>query len=61
LTAAHQALRTGHMDLARFLIQHVPNEDGSTLLHVVSYRGHVDLARFLVEHGADTTAHEKHG
>ena len=60
LTPLHLASREGHLDIARFLIEHGANVTAHqrelTPLHHASQRGHLDLARLLVEHGAYATA-----
>ena len=66
LTPLHLASRQGHLDIARFLVEHSANvaaqdQGGSTPLHLASERGHLDLARLLVEHGANAVAQDQHG
>ena len=65
-TPLHLASRGGHVEVARFLVEHeadVTARDhlGGTPLHQASTFGHIDLARFLVEHGADVTARDGDG
>ncbi len=65
-TPLHLASRAGHVEVARFLVEHgadatAQDEDGSTPLHRVSEDGHVEVARVLVEHGADVTTQNKNG
>ena len=51
---------TGHVQLARFLIEHGADataqaNDGQTALHVAAEVGNVEVVRILVEHGAQAT------
>jgi serine/threonine-protein phosphatase 6 regulatory ankyrin repeat subunit B len=60
-TPLHDASQRGHLDLARFLVEHGANitaqdQSGSTPLHQASQYGHLDVARFLAERGASATA-----
>ena len=66
LTPLHLASREGHLDIARFLVEHGANlaaqdKHGSTPLHDTSCNGRLDLARFFVEHGANVAAQDQHG
>jgi ankyrin repeat protein len=65
-TPLHLSSRKGHVDLARFLVEHGANtaaqdQDGSTPLHEASRNGHLDIARILVMHGANAAAQDKRG
>jgi len=62
----HQALRGGHVDIARMLVGRgadvsTQDKSGSTALHFASRNGHVDLGRMLIEHGADVSAQDMSG
>jgi ankyrin repeat protein len=53
--------KRGHLDLARFLIEHGANaaaqdQDGLTPSHVASNWGHLDFAQFLVGYDANSAA-----
>ena len=53
MTPLHLASGGGHMDLARFLIEHgakaeVQGEDGIVLLLMASFGGYADVARLLI-------------
>ena len=66
LTPLHLASQQGHLDIARFLVEHRANlaaqdQFGSTPLHLASQSGHLDLTRFLVEHGANMSAQDQGG
>jgi hypothetical protein len=60
----HLALREGHADLARMLVEcgadPSARENGWTPLHFASRDGHVDLARMLIERGAAVSPKSKH-
>ena len=65
-TPLHLSSQTGHVDIARFLVEHGANtaaqdQHGSTPLHSASSNGHLDIAQFLVEHGANTACQDQHG
>ena len=65
-TSLHKVALSGHVDLARFLIEHgadvtAQEKDGWTSLHRAAFRGHVDLAGYLVENGAQVTAQDEDG
>jgi len=66
MTPLHIASGEGHLDIARFLVDHGANvaaqgRNGATPLHVASLNGRLDLAQFLVEHGANTAAQDQDG
>ena len=60
-TPLHLALKMGHVDVARVLLEHgaeVTSQNclGVTPLHLASERGLVELADLLIERGADLSA-----
>jgi len=63
-TALDLALRNGHVEVARFLVEHSADvttqekdwPDQWTPWHSASFHRHVEVVRVLVEHGADVTA-----
>ena len=66
LTPLHLASRAGHLNIARFLVDHGANVAAqdqvvSTPLHEASQWGHLDLAQFLVDHGANASAQDQYG
>jgi Ankyrin repeats (3 copies) len=63
LTPLHLASSEGHVEVARFLVDHgakvtTRDKDGMTQLHHASSRGHAEFTLFLVQHGADTATNE---
>src|SRR6267142_1077443 len=65
-TPLHLVSREGHVEVARFLVQHgadttARDKHGQTPLYQASSVGHINLAQFLVEHGADATAQVEGG
>ena len=57
-TALHAAVRYGHVEVSRLLIQykadiHAIDSTGETPLHDAVLYNHVDVAQLLLEHGAD--------
>ena len=60
MTAVIIASKSGHLDVARLLVQAGADKDcadlsGRTALMFASENGHWEVARFLVEAGADNT------
>jgi ankyrin repeat protein len=63
-TPLHLASEKGHVEIARFLLDHDANVkaekiDGSTPLHLASQEGQLEVAGLLIESGADLTAKNK--
>lgn len=63
-SALHAAVRQGHQDIARFLLEHgakvgLVNRHGKTPLLVAADVGDVQVVRLLLEHGADPNAQEQ--
>nr|XP_018895668.1 PREDICTED: apoptosis-stimulating of p53 protein 1 isoform X2 [Bemisia tabaci] len=57
ITALHNAICAGHIDIVRFLVQfgcdvNAQDSDGWTPLHCAASCNNVAMVRFLVEHGA---------
>jgi len=55
------ALRKGHLDIARFLLEHGADGEkrgsmGQTALHIASIRGYAGIVRTLIDHGANPNA-----
>ena len=62
MTPLHHASQEGHMEVARFLVEHgadarAQDNHGKTSLHLASV-GHVEVVRFLIERGADARAQD---
>src|SRR6267142_1573641 len=62
----HLVSRQGHVEVARFLVEHggdltARNDRGQTPLYEASSGGHIKLAQFLVQHRADATAQSEGG
>jgi ankyrin repeat protein len=66
LIPLHLVSRQGHVEVARFLVEHggdltARNDRAQTPLHEASSGGHIKLAQLLVQHGADPTAQDEGG
>jgi len=65
-TPLHLSSRAGHVDVARFLIEHgaevaAQHGHGVTPLFWACSGGYVGLARLLIEHGANAATQDEHG
>jgi ankyrin repeat protein len=63
VTPLHLASKEGHVDIARFLIEHgadagARDNDNCTPLHWASQQGHSEVVRVLVERGVEVNARD---
>ncbi|KAI8808897.1 ankyrin repeat-containing domain protein [Cladochytrium replicatum] len=62
-TALHMASANGHLDIVKYLLQHMTlgdvnmgnNTDNSTALHWAAVNGHLEVVEVLLSAGADAT------
>ena len=49
----------GGFTLGLMIISHFPAQEGSTALHMASWRGHHEICQYLIEHGASVDVQDK--